>query len=95
MKKYTVSMATVNVILPDGGIHTKLINISTVTYPRLLNMFSFQSLDITLFSVVSNAIYLISIFINFHENLKNGRKIFLKSINELISGLNCLSDTFY
>ena len=31
----------VNVTLQDGGIHTKLINISTVTYSRLLTMVSF------------------------------------------------------
>ena len=41
LKKYTVSMATVNVILQDGGIHTKLVNISTVTDPRLLPVVSF------------------------------------------------------
>ena len=41
LKKYTVSMATVNVILQEGGIHSKLINISTVTDPRLLPMVSF------------------------------------------------------
>ena len=41
MEKCTVSMATVNVILQDGGIQTKLINVSTVTYPRLLTMVSF------------------------------------------------------
>ena len=34
-------MATVNVILHDGGIHTKLIKISTVTYARLLTTVSF------------------------------------------------------
>ena len=44
--------------------------------------------------MVSNANYLISKFINFHENLKNGRTFF-KSINELISGLNCRCDTFF
>ena len=37
--KCTMKMATVNVILEDGGIHTKLI--STVIYLRLLNMVSF------------------------------------------------------
>ena len=40
-KKYTVSMASVNVILQDRGIHSKLINISTVTDHRLLPMVSF------------------------------------------------------
>ena len=30
-----------DVILLDGGIHTKLINISTAAYPGLLTMVSF------------------------------------------------------
>ena len=34
-------MATVSVILQDGGIDKKLINISIVTYPRLLTMVLF------------------------------------------------------
>ena len=52
----------------------KIDHISTITCPRLLKMVSFQSLDIALFPMVSNANYIISIFINFHENMKNGRK---------------------
>ena len=45
--------------------------------------------------MVSNANYLMIIFINFHENLKNGKKMFLKSIIELILGLNCRCDTYF
>ena len=41
MKNCMVSMATVNVILKYGGVHTKLI-ISSL----LLNMVSFESMDI-------------------------------------------------
>ena len=43
-----VSMATVNVIFEHGGVHTKVGYISTITYPRPLNLVSFKSLDIAL-----------------------------------------------
>ena len=45
--------------------------------------------------MVSNANYLIGVFINFHENMKNGRKNLKKSINELISAPNSRCDTFF
>ena len=86
-------MATVNVILEDRGCIYKIDHNSTITYPRLLKIVSFQSLDIALFPMVSNANYIISIFMNFHAKMKNGRKIFKKSINELISGPSCRCDT--
>ena len=75
-------MATVNVILEDRGCTYKIDHISTITYPRLLKMVSFQSLDIALFPMVSNANYIFSIFINFHENMKKWQKNLYKSIND-------------
>ena len=45
--------------------------------------------------MVSNANYLIGVFINFHENMKNGRKNLKKSITELISAPNSRCDTFF
>ena len=40
MKKKT--MATVNIILEHGGVHAKIVNVSTITYPRQLNLVSVE-----------------------------------------------------
>ena len=67
-----VSMATINVTLEHGGVHTKIGYISAITDPRSLNLVSFQSLNIALSSYgkISN--------LHIHEfmkTLKNDRKI--------------------
>ena len=43
--------------------------------------------------MVSNACYLICIFMNFNENIKNDSKIVKTSINRLLSGPNYHCDT--
>ena len=53
------------------GSAYKIIHISAVTYPRLLNLIPNKSLDMAYFSLVAYANYLICIFINTYENIKN------------------------
>ena len=80
-------MATVNVIL-DTGCTYKIDHIATVARPRPLSLVSLLRLEI-FYPKVSNANYLICIFMNFKENIKKG----LKFINEQFSGPNHHYDT--
>ena len=70
-------MSTINVILDEGCTY-KIDHIATFARARPLSLVLLLSLDISLYPVVSNANYLICIFMNFNENIKNG----LKSINK-------------
>ena len=49
----------------------KITHISTVTYLRVLNLVPNQSSDISLLSICRICNYLICVFINIYENIKN------------------------
>ena len=88
MKKCMAGMVNVNVIL-DTGCTYKIDHIATVVRPRPLSLVSLLRLDIPFYPVVSNANYLICIFMNFNETIKE----VLKSINEQFSRPNHHYDT--
>ena len=70
-----VSMATINMILEHGGVHTKLViprcSLSKTTEPGFILKRKTKPFQ----PMVRNAIHLTCIFINFNENIKMTEKI--------------------
>ena len=75
MKQFIVSMTIVSMILEHGGVHTKLLISPLLRTLDHCGWSHFKALSLPFHPFVYNASYLICMFLNFNENIKNDRKI--------------------